>query len=386
MYKIDLEKSPRVKKLLQLQVGDKTDLSQFAVFELRANDTLPITKAGGILLNARMTESYLSQMAQTITKGSYVPVIQMHQADNSLPVGRILDAKVYDNETDFNQKDLHVLIYMKAELPETNKIDAGIINEVSTGTSPDSIKCSACDFDFYASPENKRKLWDGKGYTPLCDNGHQWGMNGNHLRLAGMKHFRELSVVTRGAAPTAQVIKAENARLAAETSEINLSAYFNADILLSTVQGASFSGFEKPKDFVSLTPNSSMGEKMGDISLAQEKYDTLLKDQAKVEHLTAELAAANEKLGLANTAKTTAETDKATVEASLTAETEKVNSLTTERDDLQAKLTAADAKIAIYVAGGKPDHDGLGVGANANLQAEPTQATVLDSSFYKAAK
>ncbi len=387
MYKIDLNKAPRAKALLQAQVGEKTDLSQFAVFELRANDTLPITKAGGMLLNSRMTPTYLAQMSQVINSGNYVPVIELHDQHSKLPVGRILDAKVYDNEADFNQKDLHVLIYLQADNKEVPKIDSGIVNEVSTGTSPSSVKCSACEFDFFASKENRRKLWEGKDYTPLCENGHQWGMNGNHLRLDGMKDFREISVVTRGAAGNAQVIKAENARLAAETSEINLSANFCTDILLSTVKDANFAEFEKPVGLDIQTPIQNTGAIMGDINLAQDKYDQLIKDQGKIEQLNADLTAARTDLATAVTAKDAALADKVTAETAKTTAETNLSDMTTKHDALQVALTAAEAKIAVYAAGGKPDGDGVATPAGApeegaNLQAQP----LLDDSFYKAAK
>lgn len=384
MYRIDPEKHPRVKKLLQAQVGEKTDLKQFAVFELRANDTLPIERAGGILLNSRMTSNYLGQMAQTINEGKYVPVINLHNQNGSLPVGRIFDAKVYDNETDFNQKDLHLLIYLQADNDQALKIDQGIINEVSSGTSPSSIKCSACDFDFYANEDNKRKLWAGKDWTPLCDNGHQWGMNGNHLRLDGMKNFREISIVTRGAVPTAQVIKAESVKLAAESDEINLSGNFNADILLSTVEGANFIGFEKPKDLVN-PPTHKTGANMVDITLGQEKYDQLIKDQGKVESLTADLAAEKEKVTQAKTAQTQAESDKAAAEAKLAEKDTEIANLTADKAKVDADLTAANAKLAIYAAGGKPDGDGSGQGAGGN-GGDENQAPVLDAGFFSANK
>lgn len=383
MYRINLDKAPRVKKLLQAQVGEKTDLSQFAVFELRANDTFPISRASGLLLNSRMSSTYLSQMAEHVTKGNYVPVIQLHQQNDRLPSGRILDAKVYDSPTDFNQKDLHVLIYLQASDPDAQKIDAGIINEVSTGTTPNAVKCSACDFNFYESKDTRRKLWAGKDYTPLCDNGHQWGMNGNHLKLDGMKEFREISIVTRGAAPNAQVIKAENVRLAAESDEINLSAKFNADILLSTTVDAKFLGFEKPADLVISTPNSETGANM-DIQLSQEKYDQLIKNEAKIELLEANFAAEQKKAADALADKTKAEADKVAAEANLAAKETEVTNLTTERDQLQADLTAANAKLAVYANGGKPDGEGNGKGAEegddkANLAQSP-----LDNTFFKA--
>ncbi|URG13856.1 hypothetical protein [Acinetobacter phage vB_AbaS_TCUP2199] len=383
MYRIDLEKSPRAKKLLQAQVGEKTDLSQFAVFELRANDTLPITRAGGALANARMTQTYLNQMAENINLGNYVPLIELHDTHSRLPIGRTLDAKVYDSEGNFNEKELRVLVYLQADHEHAAKIDSGIINEVSTGTTPSSVKCSACDFDFMASPDNRRKLYAGKDYTPLCDNGHQWGMNGNHLRLDGVKQWREISVVPRGAAPNAQVIKAENALLAAETGEINLSGDFSTDILLSTTAGAVFLADEIPKN--SGTPNiPNTGAKM-DITLSQDKYDKFVKAEAKVDLLEAQLSAANESVTKAETAKQEAETAKQKAEADLAAKETELETEKTAKAEVEAKLTAAEAKLAVYEAGGNPEGSAGGAQGGEGDDTNLSQP-VLDNSFFKASK
>jgi len=385
MYRIDLEKAPRAKKLLQAQVGEKTDLSQFAVFELRANDTLPITRAGGSLANARMTSTYLTQMAEHINAGNYVPLIELHDTHSRLPIGRTLDAKVYDNEANFNEKELRVLVYLQADHPHAAKIDSGIINEVSTGTTPSSVKCSACDFDFMASADNRRKLWAGKDYTPLCDNGHQWGMNGNHLRLDGVKQWREISVVPRGAAPNVQAIKVENALLAAETNEINLSGDFSADILLSTTEGALFLDDQKPKNDSGTPKIPNTGAKM-DITLSQEKYDNLVKAEAKVDLLTAQLTAETGKVTAAEQAKAQAEADKQKAEADLAAKEAELAAETTAKEKAEADLTAANAKLAIYEAGGKPEGSSEGAGGAGGEGNANFSQPVLGNEFYSAPK
>ena len=61
--------------------------------------------------------------------------------------------------------------------------------------------------------------------------------------------------------------------------------------------------------------------------------------------------------------------------------------MTTERDTLQTNLTAAEAKLAVYAAGGKPDGEGTGSGAGndgGNGGDANVQLGQLDSSFYKA--
>ena len=75
----------------------------------------------------------------------------------------------------------------KSEADLVAKLENGSIAEISTGSTPSSLQCSACGYDFLASADNRRRLWAGKDYTPLCSEGHQWGVGGNHLKLAGLR-------------------------------------------------------------------------------------------------------------------------------------------------------------------------------------------------------
>ena len=167
MFRIDIEKQPKVKQKLQALLGSKVDLSKLAVFEARANDTLAISGAGGFLQNARMTESYLKAMATSVQEGQYVPIIKLHDQHGSLPEGRIFDAAVFENADNTEEKDLHILFYVDDDSEYASKIDTGIIAELSTGTTPKDLKCSSCGYDFLASAKNRRNLYSGKGYTPM---------------------------------------------------------------------------------------------------------------------------------------------------------------------------------------------------------------------------
>lgn len=386
MYKLDIEKYPRIKKRLQSVVGEKTDLAQFAVFELLANDTTAITKAGGRLKNAQMTQAYLQQMAAQIQNNLYVPLIELHDTHGKLPVGRVIDAAVYDNLTQPNEKDLHLIVYLEESHSHTNKISTGIINEVSTGTTPSAVTCSACGYNFYANDESKQRLWKGEDYTPLCPDGHQWGRSNVHLKLSEMADWREISVVTRGAAPNARVLSEAKVRLALESDQINLSVSKDSDTLqLSTVEGADLTGISPPKSVTNKPKPNNGGNIMTDITLAAEKYDELVAAKALRDQAVADLAAEK-------TAKTAAEAEKVKAEADLAAAKAEKDAaeadLATEKtahEAVKADLTAANAKLAIYAAGGKPEgsaedanSDG-GDSGSANLAA----TNVLPESFYK---
>ena len=280
--------------------------------------------------------------------------------------------------------NLHVLVYLSADHQYSKDIDAGILNQVSSGTTPKTLNCSACGYNFIANSETRRFMWKGLDYTPLCPDGHQWGTNGNHLKLGEMSEWRELSVVSRGAAPNARVLKSSEARLALETTQINLSHSLDNDtLLLSTELGAEFMTYTPEK---TPTPTNNTGEfkNMSEINLSQEDYKKLVGDQALLAKAQADLAAAN-------TAQTKAEADlAAAVTAKDAAEKAQVD-LQADLDKVNAELTAANTKIQVLQGGTNPNGEGTGTGAEnnsgqgdggegANLSAGNT---LLDPSFFK---
>lgn len=388
MYKLDIEKYPRVKKRLQAVVGEKTDLSQFAVFELLANDTTPITKAGGRLKNAQMTQAYLQQMASQIQSNLYVPMIELHDTHGRLPVGRVFDAAVFDNKTQPNEKDLHLIVYLEATHEHSTKIGSGIINEVSTGTTPKAVTCSACGYNFMANEESKMRLYKGEDYTPLCPDGHQWGRNNVHLKLSEMSEWREISVVTRGAAPNARVLRDSEIRLALENDQINLSVSTDNDTLqLSTVEGADLQGFVPPEN-EKPTPTPSKGQKnMTDINLTQEKYDSLVAAKALSDSIQANFAAEK-------AAKEKAEADLAKAQADLAAEQEAKEKAEadlaaekTAKEKAEADLTAANARLAILENGGNQGGTGTPAGSPTDSKESTNfAASILPESYFKVEK
>ena len=122
---------------------------------------------------------------------------------------------------------------------------------------------------------------------------------------------------------------------------------------------------------------------MGDINLSQEDYAKLVKDQGKLEHLTAELAQEKQKAIDAISAKDKAEADKVLAETKLAEKDGEIATLTAERDQNKADLTAAEAKIAVYAAGGKPDGQGSGNPAGSGNN-DDVQTPILAASFFSA--
>jgi len=173
--------------------------------------------------------------------------------------------------------------------------------------------------------------------------------------------------------------------LAVETNEINLSGDFSADILLSTTEGALFLDDQKPKNDSGTPKIPNTGAKM-DITLSQEKYDNLVKAEAKVDLLTAQLTAETGKVTAAEQAKAQAEADKQKAEADLAAKEAELAAETTAKEKAEADLTAANAKLAIYEAGGKPEGSSEGAGGAGGEGNANFSQPVLGNEFYSAPK
>lgn len=375
MFRIDPEKNPRVKKKLQNLLGSKADLSKLAVFEARANDTLTISGAGGFLKGSRMTKNYLTQMQDAVQMGNYVPIIKLHNQNNSLPEGRIFDAQLFNNDEKEGETDLHILFFLQNDSSLTSKVETGIIAEMSTGTTPKSLCCSVCNYDFLASDENRRRLYAGRGYTPLCSEGHQWGVNGNHLLLSGVSKWKETSIVTRGAVDRAKILNQEQLKLANVTDEINLSDHNNGDNIPLVTLNQDDLSFEIGLGSLINTPKNHGNKDMTDVTLKSDEYKVLLGQEAKVNVLEADLKAEKDKTdALAKDLKTAQdEADRLKdVETKLSDAEQKVADLETQKTELETKLAAATTGSG---------NRGKGLGEDGEEQGEKAEFS-LDPSYF----
>lgn len=369
MFRINPEKNSRVKQKLQALLGSKFDLSNLAVFEARANDTLSIGGAGGFLQNARMSKEYLVQMSESVSNGQYVPIIENHNQHDSLPIGRIFDAGVFENSDASEESDLHILFYVDADSLTAKNIDSAIQVELSTGTTPKTAKCSACGFDFLLNADNRRHMYAGKGYTPLCPDGHQWGVGGNHLRLTEVAKWKETSVVTRGAVTRAKILGENEVKLATSDLQFNLSHGNEDDTLtLITTQGASHLGKAPEPE------HKPAGSNPMDVTLSQDDYRKLVVAESKTNDLEARLKAAEEANVKQAADVQAAQEAQAIAEANLAEANEKLKTETEKSVQLQAQLD-----VALSGAGNK-GKSGEGAG-----DQKPEVVSALDTSYFKQA-
>lgn len=213
-----LKPTDKIKEKLAAVLGsDDFDIANFAIFETVAINDLPVSKIGSIYDGSRMTEGTLSAMVEYINT-ELLPLHTLHQQSRELPVGRVFHAEL--NKT--TRKDGKYVNEVRAlfYIPTTTDLgkqladglDTGLINEVSVGSRPKSLKCSApdCGFDYMRSNVSFMHWLD-----QTCSNDHTVGKDGIHLIFDGLKKFYELSLISQGAADHARIVAPEEAIAAA---------------------------------------------------------------------------------------------------------------------------------------------------------------------------
>lgn len=321
-----------IKKLIFAAVGDEIDLTQIAAYEAVAASTRPISQRTSAYHGAQMTQSFLQEMVTHLGDES-VPLQVMHNGQ-MLPVGKVFHAAVLDAEQ--GHHDLNVLFYVDAEDEYARKIDLGTLDEVSVGALPLHAYCSECDFDYMAEG-NEMNF-----YYRECDNGHEIGRDGVHLRLTGLDSWKELSLVNKGASDKPKILGSAKQRLSKESYE-----------QLAASHGGP--GFELSYLLCSPTPNDDIGEEMNlehltsqvtQLSAAKGSLETKLElKQNELQAAQDQVAALQEKLDNAEAllaSQTESESQKklSQVEAQL-AEMQPL----VEEFDKQVKLAATAAEI-----------------------------------------
>lgn len=175
--------------------------SDIVVFTATAANTRPVQQKGSLFNGAVITKATLEEMAQVVNSGGQaVPIHTMHQAHTELPVGKVFEARVVSALDGHNE--LEVQFYLpKSESVLIEKINLGILDEVSIGLASKHLLCSQCGFD-YMSPEalDAFAAWD-----QTCSEGHIIGRDGTHVVVSGVDLFSELSLVSRGASRNAKI-------------------------------------------------------------------------------------------------------------------------------------------------------------------------------------
>lgn len=199
---------------IKAAVGEDVDISGFAVFETIALNTRPLPgKDGSLFEDARVSALTLRQMADSINGGNHLPLVSNHDLSEE-PKGRVFYAEVHLSEE--GDPELRALFYLDStEERLIAKLNAGSLDEVSVSFLASQILCSECSFDYRGEEATFDNLLDR-----TCNNGHEIGTDGVHVRLIGLAVFTELSLVSRGAADKPKIVGRSQSKLAAPLQQL----------------------------------------------------------------------------------------------------------------------------------------------------------------------
>lgn len=191
-----LEKTPKIVEALRLIEPD-LDLSKVAVFEAEALNTLPVSKRGSIYDKARHSESTLKAMAAAIIASGGIALAIAHDMQ-MMAEGKVFKGEVFSGE---HGPELRVLFYvLNSDTKLVEKLDTGIIDEVSVTIIGKALLCSECGWDFLGADATMAHFWDR-----TCANEHEIGIDGVHLTVSGLDTWYEMSLVQKGAAKNPKI-------------------------------------------------------------------------------------------------------------------------------------------------------------------------------------
>jgi len=227
-----LELTPELQDLIRQRIGADTDVSNIAVFEAIALNSLPLVgKKGTLWEGAMATPLTLRQIADHINNGGHIPLIASHDME-PMPKGRVFAAGLdYSEQGDF---EVRTLFYLDAtEQVLIDKINAASVDEVSISFLPTQYLCSECDFDYLGEGSNCDNI-----FTRTCGNGHEVGTDGTYLRMVGLDTLVELSLVVRGAADGPKILGRSSSKLAPASAQRLAAQGFELNGLVCQAQAS----------------------------------------------------------------------------------------------------------------------------------------------------
>jgi hypothetical protein len=358
---IRVTQTPAIQRQLKAIMGKDADLTGVAVYEMIAIGSSPLN-ADGIYHGAVVTEKAMKSLAAK-AKGRPVPMIDTHNSEQGLPVGRLLHSAVVKAED--GKAALHSLVYLTISGQEDriSKLDSGILRDVSVGFTPSSLTCSSCSYDFLASSEGRSLLRQGYwNNAVVCPNKHvMGGPDGTKLQVDNARSWKETSFVTRGASEEGRILSAEFQKLSLQDFKvIPLAASEDDDTLFCNTNDG------EPFDIVKPHEEPPM-----DFAAMKSEVELRVRAEEALKHAADTQELASLRLQVATIpALTTQVAEVATL-------TTQVATLTTERDTAQTSLAAADARIAILKA-----NKGLEPSADDSSKSTTTAPSV-NADLYK---
>lgn len=314
MRSLTINQSIREKLTAAMSGDDLPDLNSIRVYEATAVTTRPVSKVGTLWDKGVITRATLREMEEYLNTSGYVPMHVSHnQGGGALPVGRAFYAELFDLED--GETELRVLFYLPEEEDDLVKsVESGVLKNLSIGMRPSKLLCSECGWDYLGEDASYLNLFDR-----ICANDHQVGVDGVHVRAAGLDKWLELSLVSVGASSDAEIKSRAKSRLSEDDLQALAASGIPAEavVLVATTEG------ETPMDLKEVL--AELKANAGSLAVAEANLSA---KTAELETATAALSEANAKI---------AELEAAAEKGA----DEKVATLTAEVDTLKADLTAS---------------------------------------------
>lgn len=187
---------------IRAKSGQDVDFSKIVFYQARGLSTEPISQ-NTIYDKGNLTREALSEMVQMINDPLNSVTLQTMHEDQYLPVGKVYYSELID-EPNTGHAAIYPLFGVSVQHPDLiDKIDNGIIDEVSFGFKPKQILCSKCGKDFMDDDVDFMAFWDCT--CPECG-AVMGGKEGEHVIVPHIEVVRELSLVGRGAAKHAKIL------------------------------------------------------------------------------------------------------------------------------------------------------------------------------------
>lgn len=321
-----VELTDTVRKYIQDKCGTSVDFNQIAVYQARGISTEQISQ-NTLYDKGNLTRNALADMEALINDPlNNVSIQAMHDV-SELPQGKVFHAELVDENNATSA--LYTLFGVSTEHPDIiNKIDNGIIDEVSFGFRPKQILCSECGKDFLDKDVSFIDIMEG--HCPEC--GAYMGEDGAHVVVPGIEKVSELSLVNRGAAKHAKILDSVYQMAMSEDSTVTLTKEGMKDDLLKLNLCSTIS-----KEEVDMTPEEITAAVEAAMSAHKEEQDKL---QSTIASLGEEKAALEEAKNLAETEKAALAQEKVELETAL-AEAKK------KAEDIQSAFDAEIQKVLV---------------------------------------
>lgn len=184
-------------------LGSDINPSDYAVFEARALSTEPILQRS-FFEGGKHTRSILLEMADFVNSNlNNVGNLVLHDGAE-LNVGRCFYGTVSDTYDGISQLNVMFALLRSDETASDiiDKLNAGILDEVSCSVRMKEAKCSVCGYNYMNFDDDD--AYDCY-FSRTCPEGHKLGEDGCHLVLDKLDVFEELSIVNRGGAKNAKI-------------------------------------------------------------------------------------------------------------------------------------------------------------------------------------